>query len=104
MAGGSDQQRMLDAHVRVPDHVVYRWFEAETLLLNLSTGQYHGLNPTAGRMLQLLEETDGHVGQAIARLAAGYEADEAEITTDMVELCTQLAERGLVEVDEDSAA
>jgi Coenzyme PQQ synthesis protein D (PqqD) len=104
MTPGDDNQRMLAARVRVPDHVVYRWFEAETLLLNLNTGQYHGLNPTAGRMLQLLEETDGRIGEAAGRLAAEYEANEAEITTDMVELCSQLAERGLVEVDDESAA
>ena len=34
--------------VRVPRHVVHRDFPAQTVILNLETGKYHGLNPTAG--------------------------------------------------------
>lgn len=92
---------LLEARVHVPDHVVYRWFEAETLLLNLDTGQYHGLNPTGGRLLQLLEETEGSVGQAVARLAEECGVGEEEIAPDLAEFCAQLSERGLIEVDHD---
>ena len=38
-----------------PSHVVYRTFVTETVALNIETGQYHGLNATAGRMLEVLE-------------------------------------------------
>lgn len=101
MPGDVDHRWYLDARVSVPDHVVYRWFEAETLLLNLNTGQYHGLNPTGGRMLQLLEETEGSVGAAVTRLATEYKVDEAQIAVDMAEFCAQLDERGLIEIDDD---
>ncbi len=47
---------VLAATARMPAHVVYREFPAEVVLLNLQTGRYHGLNPTAGRMLRALEE------------------------------------------------
>ena len=43
----------LDAHASVPQHVVYRRFAAETVVLNLETGTYHGLNATGARMLEL---------------------------------------------------
>jgi Coenzyme PQQ synthesis protein D (PqqD) len=88
------------ATVRVPEHVVYRSFEAETLLLNLETGQYHGLNPTGGRMLELLKETDGKVRDATERLAAEVEMPPDEIADDLASFCADLAERGLIEVDE----
>jgi len=101
MTGDADHRWYLDARVHVPDHVVYRWFEAETLLLNLNTGQYHGLNPTGGRLLQLLEETEGGVGEAVRRLATEYDVDEGQIANDMAEFCAQLAGRGLIEVDDD---
>ena len=102
MSGEGDHRWYLEARVRVPDHVVYRWFEAETLLLNLDTGQYHGLNPTGGRMLQLLDETDGKVGEAVARLAAEHDDIDAEqIASDMAQFCAELGERGLIEVDDD---
>lgn len=92
-------QAMLAATVHVPKHVVYRSFEAETVLLNLETGQYHGLNRSGGRMLELLEETDGSVRQAIERLAAEYDEDAGEIEGGLASFCAALAERGLIQVD-----
>jgi Coenzyme PQQ synthesis protein D (PqqD) len=93
-------EQFKDATVRVPEHVVYRSFEAETLLLNLDTGQYHGLNPTGGRMLELLKETDGSVREATERLAGEVEMAPEEIADDLASFCADLAERGLIEVDD----
>ena len=31
---------------RIPQHVVFRGFATETVVLNLETGKYHGLNPS----------------------------------------------------------
>ena len=39
---------------RVPDHVVYRKYVRETVILNLDTGTYHGLNRSGGKMLETL--------------------------------------------------
>jgi Holliday junction resolvasome RuvABC ATP-dependent DNA helicase subunit len=91
--------RTVKATAIVPQHVVYRSFEAETLLLNLETGQYHGLNQIGGRMLELLNENDGQVGKAVEALAdeCGMEPDEIE--DDLVSFCAELAKRGLIEVD-----
>lgn len=97
MAAADPSGDILDAHVGVPSHVVYRSFEGETLLLNLDSGQYHGLNETGGRMLELLKETGGTVGEAIARLAEEYGVDAQEIEPDLLGFCRSLADRGLVE-------
>lgn len=40
---------LLAARPPVPDHVVYRAFVDETVVLNLDTGRYHGLNAVGGR-------------------------------------------------------
>lgn len=82
----------------VPDDVVHRAFEAETLLLNLDTGNYHGLNETGGRMLELLGETGGDVRAAIDRLAREYGRETDEIAPEIAEFCRALADRGLLEV------
>ena len=66
-----DDAEMLDLNVRVPDHVVHRSFVAETVVLNLQTGRYHGLNPTAGRMLEVLDDK-GSVREAASVLAEEY--------------------------------
>lgn len=82
----------------VPECVVYRSFEAETLLLNLETGQYHGVNPTGGRMLELLKENGGQMPDATARLAREFGLEPEEIEDDLLSFCADLAERGLIEV------
>ena len=98
-----DLDRLMNARVRVPDRVVYRSFEAETLLLNLDTGQYHGLNPTGGRMLELLKECDGSVREATNRLASEFGMQPEEIEDDLLSFCSALLERGLVEVEGEPA-
>ena len=85
------------AQVVVPQHVVHRAFPTETVILNLETGRYHGLNPTAGRMLEVLDET-GAVRDAIARLCDEFDLSANVVEPDLAELCNGLIERGLLEV------
>jgi len=98
MADDRKADDILDSVVNVPEHVVHRSFEAETLLLNLETGQYHGLNETGGRMLELLEATNGSVREAIERLAEEYGVDFSEIAPDLISFCSDLETRGLIVV------
>jgi len=86
------------SRVRVPEHVVYRSFPAETVLLNLQSGTYHGLNTTAGRMLEELERTDS-LGRAAAVIADEFGQTRSLVQADICELCRSLLERGLIEVD-----
>jgi hypothetical protein len=89
---------LLTSSVKVPQHVVYRSFPTETVVLNLETGKYHGLNATAGRMLEELTQATS-VGDAVASVAASYEQSEEVIERDIQELCNVLLERGLIEID-----
>lgn len=93
-----DDAALLAASVMVPQHVVYRSFPAETVLLNLQAGQYYGLNATAGRMLEELERA-ACVVDAIDALTEVYEQAREVIERDVCELCRSLIERGLIEVD-----
>src|SRR5919106_2585311 len=88
---------LLDQVVRVPDHVVHRAFVAETVVLNLQTGRYHGLNPTAGRMLEVLEAT-GSVRTAAATIADEYGEPAERVEEDLIVLCRSLLERRLIEL------
>jgi hypothetical protein len=89
--------RLLDQRFRVPEHVVHRAFAAETVVLNLKTGGYHGLNPVAGRMLEVLEET-GDPREAIRRVLAEWDVSQEQVDADAARLCADLVERGLIEV------
>jgi hypothetical protein len=88
---------------RIPEHVVHRDFQEETVVLNLETGQYHGLNVTARRMLAALVEADS-IGLAVAALEGEFGVPRARIERDLIELCDALAARGLLHFDDVRAA
>ena len=88
---------VLRARVSIPDHVVFRSFVQETVLLNLQTGRYHGVNPTGGRMLEVLQQR-GSVAVAAEQLAQEYGQPLEEIQRDLCGFCADLAKRGLIEV------
>ncbi len=87
--------------VTIPQHVVFRKFVDETVVLNLESGCYHGLNPIAGYMLELLGEM-GDVSAVIERIVDETGVAEDKVGVDLRALCASLAERGLIEVDAES--
>jgi hypothetical protein len=97
----SDQQ-LLDARARLPQHVVHRSFVSETVVLNLRTGKYHGLNPTAGTMLEALEAA-ATIADAVPVLVAAYDLDQERIQGDLLTLTRGLLERELIVVTDASA-
>jgi Coenzyme PQQ synthesis protein D (PqqD) len=88
---------IVDSTVRIPSHVVHRTFALETVVVNLQRGLYHGLNPSAGRMLETLERTP-NVREAAAKLAQEFDVPLGEIEADLCVFCCDLLERGLLEV------
>jgi hypothetical protein len=93
-----DAVSLLASKIKVPQHVVYRSFPAETVVLNLQTGRYHGLNATAGGMLRALEQA-ASVHDAAVAVAAEYDQPRPVVERDMCTLCSVLLERGLIELD-----
>jgi Coenzyme PQQ synthesis protein D (PqqD) len=94
---------LLASKVKVPQHVVYRSFPSETVVLNLETGKYHGLNATAGHMLQALEQ-GASVRDAATVLAETFKQPQDVVERDLCELCRSLLQRGLIEADGNAAA
>jgi hypothetical protein len=97
-----DRDTLLSARVRLPEHVVHRTFVAETVVLNLKTGMYHGLNPMGGHMLDILNEAPS-VRDAATLLVKEY-PDQVTIEADLVAFCSDLLDRELVEIVVDEAA
>lgn len=97
-SNGSTNGRHPATTVRVPAHVVHRAFVDETVVLNLETGKYHGLNRTAGRMLEVLEQT-AELATAAAVLAEEFEKPQSEIEADLGVFCREMVDRGLLEVE-----
>jgi hypothetical protein len=86
----------------VPDHVVFRSFVNETVVLNLKTGRYHGINPVGGRILELLAAV-GSLDAAATELACEFGRSFEETWQDVQDFCADLAERGLIELTSDCA-
>jgi hypothetical protein len=92
----------LDQKAHIPKHVVYRSFATETIILNLETGQYHGLNATAAAMLETINSA-ASLSEAVAVVAAQYGQPLATVAADLRELCQGLLDRGLLELDRSPA-
>jgi coenzyme PQQ synthesis protein D (PqqD) len=93
---------ILDSAVSVPGHVVYRAFASETVILNLQTGKYHGVNQVGGRMLEVLHKATS-AREAAVQLAEEYNRPLEEIERDLSAFCSDLAQRGLVELKHDGS-
>jgi hypothetical protein len=67
----------------------------ETVLLDLASGNYYGLDPVGARIWQLLGE-----GKTLAQvcdvLVAEYEVPRATLESDVEQLVGQLGEKGLL--------
>ena len=83
--------------VRVPQHVVFKSFVSETVVLNLETGKYHGLNSTAGRMLEALDRL-GNVEDVVAVLSEEFRIPSETLRADVDEFCEEMTQRGLLEL------
>ncbi len=66
-------------------------------MLQLESGVYHGLNPVAGRVWELLE-TPSTVGQVVDALLEEYDVERERCESDVAALLVALREAGLVEL------
>lgn len=76
-------------------HVLFRELDGESVLLDLETGQYYGLNSVGTRFWQLLPPQN-HLSAIVLALLAEYEVDEATLARDLRELAETLAAADLV--------
>jgi hypothetical protein len=86
------------ATVTLCENVVFRSFGSETVLLNIATGQYHGLRGTGGRMLEVLSETPD-LDAAARRIAEEYAHPVEDVRRDLQRMCEELADRALVRIE-----
>lgn len=91
--------RFMGATVRLGNQLAWKTFPTETVVLDLSSGTYYGLNHTAGRMLELLAEI-GRVRTVADGLAEEFEASPSRIQSGLCEFCKELHDRGLIELAE----
>jgi hypothetical protein len=86
-----------DARLKVPEQVVTRQVGDETVLLNLESGTYFGLDPVGSRFLELLQ-AEGALVAAMDRMLEEFEVNEAQLEADLLQLADEMLASGLLEV------
>jgi hypothetical protein len=81
----------------VPQHVLIRHLDGESVLLNLETEKYFGLDSTGTRMWELLTNSP-NIESAYGKLAGEFEVEPDVLRTHLAELLGQLVENGLLHV------
>ena len=68
----------------------------ETVLLNLATGTYFGLDDIGSRFLQLLQ-SDGRLEKAHAVMLQEFDVPAETLESDLLQLCERMCVAGLLQ-------
>ena len=85
----------LDTKLTVPPQVMSRLVGDETVLLDLASGIYFGLDGV-GKLIWGAVAEGNNPEQIVALIVSEYDVDEAQAQVDVVEFLSELVERGLL--------
>ena len=84
-----------DTRLSVPPQVMSRLVGDETVLLDLESGMYFGLDGVGKRIWEAISE-GLTLGEIAAVIVSEYEVDENQAQADTIEFVGDLVERGLL--------
>ncbi len=87
----------LDEKVKIPEEVVFQKVGDETVLLNLKTGTYYGLDTVGTRVWELVAEK-GTLAGIVESMLEDYEVSPEDLQRDILRLVKVLRAKGLVEI------
>ena len=83
--------------VRVPDDVLISNLQEESVILNLDSERYFGLDDVGTRMLSALSTSDS-IEAAYESLLEEYDVDGQVLRQDLLALVESLLQKGIVQV------
>ena len=83
--------------VRVPDDVLISNLQEESVILNLDSERYYGLDDVGTRFLSVLNTSDS-IEAAYETLAQEYDVDREVLRKDLLTLVENLIEQGIVQI------
>lgn len=89
----------LQGKVSIPDGVLVRELQGESVLLNINTESYFGLDDVGTRMWAVLTDSPS-IQAACDRLLAEYEVDPRQLSADLRTFIDKLAELGLIKISD----
>jgi hypothetical protein len=84
-----------DTILSIPPQVMSRLVDDETVLLDLESGMYFGLDGVGKRIWDSVTEGRS-IGEIAAVITAEYEVDEVRAQADVIAFTSDLVERGLL--------
>jgi hypothetical protein len=84
-----------DTILSIPPQVMSRLVDDDTVLLDLESGMYFGLEGVGKRIWDSVAEGCS-IGEIAAIITAEFEVDEARAQADVVAFTSDLVERGLL--------
>lgn len=81
--------------VTIPTQVMARTVGDETVILDLASGTYFGLDPVGARIWTLMGEGK-MLSEICVTMLEEYEVEREQLEADVLRLATELAERGLI--------
>ena len=85
----------LNDQLSIPEEVVSRKLGDDTVLLNLTTGTYYGLDAVGTRLWELLGEK-AELGAAHRAMLEEYDVTSETLEADLVRICEEMLARGLL--------
>ena len=85
----------IDTKLTIPTQVMSRLVGDETVLLNLETGLYFGLDGV-GQVIWESVSAGENLGSAVEAIVAGFDVDEDQAAADVLTFAATLVERGLL--------
>ena len=83
--------------VRVPDDVLISNLQEESVILNLDSERYYGLDDVGTRFLSALNTSDS-IEAAYEKLIQEYDVDEEVLRKDLLTLVENLLAQGIVQI------
>ena len=86
----------LETRFSIPTQVMSRLVEDETVLLDIATGMYFGLDGVGKRIWESV--ADGlSLGDTASVITKEFEVDDTQAQADVIEFAAELVDRGLLD-------
>ena len=85
----------LDTKLSIPPQVMSRQVGDETVLLDLASGVYFGVDGVARRIWECIADGKS-LAEAAAAITEEFEVDEVTAQADVIAFSSELVERGLL--------
>lgn len=86
--------------VKIPDDVLISKLQEESVILNLDSERYYGLDDVGTRILSVLTTSDS-IEAAYQTLLKEYDVDGEALRQDLLALVEELVNQGLVRISDE---